>query len=126
MLFRSHLDPATIKEVSGHPISKGYPNFRDPYGWRDGYAQPRIEPGRSNAWSGWITYQVPEKAELRDIQVAGWFMNYGTAYWNLVPREVVQVTQVPAPAPVVPKVLQVIERAGERPGSQQVSGRQRA
>jgi hypothetical protein len=121
-----HLNPAIISEVSGHPIPKGYSYFRDPYGWKDGYLQPRIEPGESNAWSGWIIYQVPEKAKLKDIQVAGWFMNYGTAYWNLVPREVVQVIQTPAPAPEIPGTLQVVERVGERPGSQQITRRQRA
>ena len=97
----------------------------DPYGWRDGFQQPHIEPGQSNAWSGWIKYQVPDRATLEDIQVAGWFLNYGTAYWNLVPRQVVQVTPTQTPVPIQQRPLQVVQRISDRPGAAEIDGRQR-
>lgn len=124
-----HLKPAAIEGVSyGHPVPRDYSWFGDPYGWKDGFYQPRIEPGKSNAWSGWIKFQVPEKASLEDIQIAGWFLNYGTAYWNLVPRSIGQVQEIPTvTAKVTPQITgQAIDRIGERPGSEIIEGRKRA
>ena len=123
-----HINPAIIEGVSfGHPLPREYAGYGDPYGWKDGFAEPRIEPGQSNAWSGWIKYQVPEKATLQDIQVAGWFMNYGTPYWNLVPRNITQVLPIPAATVITIQVpqQQAVDRTGERPGAAVMGGRQR-
>lgn len=110
-----HLNPVMIESVTfGHPVSRDYAYFGDPYGWKDGYYQPRIEPGKSNALSGWILYQVPEKANLKDLQVVGWFMNRGTAYWNLAARNITQVTLTTAPV-FTETEISIIQRIGENP-----------
>ena len=101
--------------------------YGDPYGWRDGIEMPYIQTGKSNSWSGWIKYQVPDNATLEDIQVSGWFLNHGTCYWNIIPRSFVQVEPTPVPAlTAVPISGEVISRTSDRPGSPVIEGRERA
>jgi len=58
------------------------------YGWKDEHELDRHEPGTT--WDGFMLFQIPHDAKLEDIQIAGWFRNYGTAVWNLVDREIDQ------------------------------------
>jgi hypothetical protein len=57
------------------------------YGYIDGWEQGRMVTGESNAWNGFLIYQVPVDANLQDIRIAGWFGYFGTAWWNLQARE---------------------------------------
>ena len=47
-------------------------------------------PGTSNAWNGYLIYQVPATFTIEKMQIAGWFGYYGTAWWNLQPPVVLQ------------------------------------
>ena len=58
------------------------------YGWKDEFELDRHEPG--STWDGFLMFQIPFDAKPEDIQIAGWFRNYGTAVWNLVDREIDQ------------------------------------
>ena len=122
------LSPAIIPGITyGNPVNwREHNYYGDPYGWRDGIEMPYIQTGKSNGWSGWLKYQVPSAAELQDIQVAGWFYNHGTPYWNLVDREFVQVEPTPTPAPTQAPVREVVERMSDRPGAPVIDGRIRA
>lgn len=127
-----HRGPAIIQWVTyGHVVPREYSWFGDPYGWRDGYIQPRIEPGRSNAWSGWIRYQVPERATLQDLQLAGWFDNFGSVQWNLVKRNITQASATVMPGINVTPV-QLVKRVSENRNvittvtQDQINGRKRA
>jgi hypothetical protein len=121
------LSPAIIEGVTyGSNVKwRDYNYYGDPYGWRDGIEMPYIQTGKSNSWSGWIKYQVPSAAELKDIRVAGWFMNHGTAYWNLVDVSFVQVAPTPIPAPTIRPDQQVVNRVSDQPGAPEIDGRQR-
>lgn len=123
------LQPAIIQGITyGSRVEwRDHNYYGDPYGWRDGFQMPYIVTGKSNSWSGWIKYQVPVAAELQDIQVLGGFSNYGTPYWNLVDRDVIQVeqTSTPRPAPTRAPVWEVANRASDRPGAPVINGRQR-
>lgn len=125
-----HKGPAIIQGVTyGHTVSRDYSWFGDPYGWRDGYIQPRVEPGRSNAWSGWIRYQVPDGAMLQDLQLAGWFDNFGSVQWNLVKKNITPVTVTPG-LTITP--VQLIKRINENSNvnpvvtQEETNGRNRA
>ena len=124
------LKPAIIEGVTyGHPVNwRNHNYYGDPYGWRDGIEMPYIQTGKSNSWSGWIKYQVPDSAELKDIRVAGWFLNHGTAYWNLVATNFSQVTATPTPAAggIQIPVQQDVERRSDQPGAPVIDGRIRA
>jgi hypothetical protein len=123
------LKPAIIDGVTyGHPVNwRDHNYYGDPYGWRDGIEMPYIQTGKSNSWSGWIKYQVPDSAELKDIRVAGWFLNHGTAYWNLVATNFSQAAATPTPAGVTQTpVQQDVERISDRPGAPVIDGRIRA
>ena len=69
---------------------KGFTYSQDAYGYNDGLEMNRMVPGMSNAWNGYIIYQVPSTFTIEDMQIAGWFGYYGTAWWNLKPRVVTQ------------------------------------
>jgi hypothetical protein len=58
------------------------------YGWKDENEMDRMVPGETV--EGYILFQVPEDAQPEDIQVAGFFRNWGTAVWNLVDHEIDQ------------------------------------
>lgn len=111
------LSPAIIQGVTyGQPVGwREHNYYGDPYGWRDGIQMPYITTGKSNSWSGWITYQIPENAELADIRVSGWFLNHGTAYWNLIERNFTQTAPVTVEAVgiVIPNRQAPVERVSD-------------
>jgi hypothetical protein len=49
-------------------------------------AQPlsQIYAGRSNAWDGWILYQIPDDTNMDEVKIAASFDNLGgNAWWKL-------------------------------------------
>lgn len=127
-----HRGPAIIEGVTYRHIAPGDFNYYgDPYGWRDGYFVPRLEPGKSNALTGFIAFQIPAAARLQDLQVSGWFMNFGGARWNLIARNITQETIAPE-IPLVISPTKAIERRNENPNvittvtPDQKNGRHRA
>jgi len=47
--------------------------------------QEYILTGRSNAWDGYIVYQIPSDTNLDELKIAASFDNLGgNAYWKLV------------------------------------------
>jgi hypothetical protein len=87
----NEVPPYTIKGFEDRITFPGFPNCGDEaYGYKEGIALERMEPAKSNAWSGYIIYQVPSDTKLKDIQIAGWFGYFGTAYWNLEPKPYIQ------------------------------------
>lgn len=59
---------------------------REWYGWKDEIELIRQEPGPSNAWDGFIMYQIPAAATENDIRVfaSSW---YGYGVWYLAPHQ---------------------------------------
>lgn len=57
------------------------------YDWQGGrescYNQHWLRWGKSNAWDGYIVYQVPVDAKPEDLKVVGNFESFGTAWWKL-------------------------------------------
>lgn len=88
--WSSQVPPRTIRFMENRTSFKDFPYSQDAYGYSDGIMKTRMEPGKSNAWSGYIIYQVPETSTHKDMQIAGWFDYFGTAYWNLQPRVYIQ------------------------------------
>jgi hypothetical protein len=78
------IEPRVIYEIRNVTGPDGFPVSDDPFGYRDGLEQGRITPG--DPFDGYIIYQVPASIRVEDIRIAGWFRNFGTAYWNLVNR----------------------------------------
>lgn len=83
--------PAVIREIQERmsTTDRG-PLTVERYGWKDEKEMGRMEPGRSNAFDGYILYQIPEQAQPEDIRVAGWFGYWGTAIWHLAKSEINQ------------------------------------
>ena len=63
---------------------------RERFGWKDENEMDRMEPGISNAFEGYILWQIPEEAEPEDILVSGDFRNNGAAFWHLTDTRIVQ------------------------------------
>ena len=84
--FTDKVPPRTIAGMENKSALPGFAYASDAYGFKDGIELSRMEPGKSNAFYGYLIYRIPEKAELKDIQIAGWFGYYGTAIWNLQPK----------------------------------------
>lgn len=59
---------------------------REWYGWKDEIELDRQEPGLSNAWDGFIIYQIPAAVTENDIRVfaPSW---YGYGIWHLTPHQ---------------------------------------
>lgn len=58
------------------------------YGWKDEHELDRMVPGETV--EGFVLFQIPDATLPEEVQVAGYFRNYGTAVWNLVEREIDQ------------------------------------
>ena len=50
---------------------------------RELHALPNLEPGKGNAWDGFIIFEVPKDAKQSDLKVSGRFSGLGSAYWVL-------------------------------------------
>lgn len=85
-LFR----PVVILELENRKMSGGGTLTTEWFGWKEGYELSRLEPGISNAWDGFILYQIPSGAGPEDLRIAGWFGYYGTPVWYLTPHEIRQ------------------------------------
>lgn len=83
------LPPRTIAGLENVSAYPGFTWSGDVYGYQEGLEMNRMVPGKSNAWIGYLLYQVPAKANLSDIQVSGNFYNH-RAYWNLEKKDYVQ------------------------------------
>jgi len=83
--------PAVIKEIENRTASteRGLLTT-ERYGWKDEHELNRVEPGRSNAFDGYLLYQIPTEAQPEDIRIAGWFGYWGTAVWHLTRTEIRQ------------------------------------
>jgi hypothetical protein len=124
--IKGSIKPADILQTRG--TFRGHSYFNQPYGWTDGIKSPRLETLESNAWSGYIKYQVPEKAELDDITVMMSAINK-TVSWSLSPREIVQVQPALTVQPVRTMNQTAYtqpDRVGDSPGSPVVTLRERA
>nr|WP_321352497.1 hypothetical protein [uncultured Methanoregula sp.] len=98
--------PRTIRFLENKTELPGFPDMADEaYGFKEGLEQTRMIPGKSNAYYGYLIYQIPAKYEMKDIQIAGWFGYYGTAIWNLSPRLYIQRS---------PEYQKIIEREQRR------------
>lgn len=84
--WSDEVPPRTIQNIEYKSALPGFSYTDDAYGYKDGIEQDRMEPGKSNAHYGYLIYQIPKTAELKDIRIAGWFGYYGTAWWNLNPK----------------------------------------
>lgn len=82
--------PRTIRFIENRSSYQDFTYSQDAYGYQDGLVMNRMEPGKSNAWNGYIIYQVPKTSELKDMQILGWFGYHGTAIWNLKPVAYIQ------------------------------------
>jgi hypothetical protein len=87
-IHTSNVTPRMIYDIQNITGPDGYPVPDDVFGYHDGEEMDRITPGQP--FEGYIIYQIPASIQPEDIRVAGWFRNFGTAYWNLVNRTVIQ------------------------------------
>ena len=60
------------------------------YGWKDQNEMGRMEPGRSNAFDGYLIFQVGKDVEPEDIRIAGNFWSFGLGIWHLTETEIDQ------------------------------------
>ena len=88
--FSTSVPPRTIRYIENRSSYKGFTYSQDAYGYYDGLEMNRMIPGTSNAWNGYLIYQVPATFTIEKMQIAGWFGYYGTAWWNLQPPVVLQ------------------------------------
>ena len=89
-MWTSRVPPRTIRFIENRMSYLDFPYSQDAYGYQDGLVMNRMEPGISNAWNGYIIYQIPKTSELKDMQILGWFGYHGTAIWNLKPVAYIQ------------------------------------
>jgi hypothetical protein len=82
--------PAVILNLENRTNPDGSWLSDEWYGWKDGHELDRLEPGKSNAFDGFIIYQVPLQTNPEDLRLAGWFGFYGTAIWYLSPHDILQ------------------------------------
>jgi hypothetical protein len=86
----NRVPPRTIRFIENRSSYLEFTYSQDAYGYQDGLVMNRMEPGISNAWNGYIIYQIPKTSELKDMQILGWFGYHGTAIWNLKPVAYIQ------------------------------------
>jgi hypothetical protein len=90
--WSSKIPPRTIRFIENRRSYLDFPYSQDVYGYQDGLVMNRMEPGKSNAWNGYIIYQIPKTSELKDLRLLGWFGYHGYAIWNLKPYGYIQET----------------------------------
>jgi hypothetical protein len=95
---------------------------RQPWAWKDGDELDRMCPGPSEAWDGYIIYQVPENAAPEDIRIAGGFYA-GTPIWWLTPHTIDQkVKDLPRADAAEQQALNSIRGARGSGGDRKVRG----
>ena len=99
--------------IGGMENASYYPGFTwsgEPYGFYDGVELDRMYPGITNAYNGYVIYQVPKQATMDQIRIA---MNTYTdqAWWNIQNKTFEQVDNV-AKANIQDRIL--IETQKER------------
>jgi hypothetical protein len=90
MGWSSQVPPRTIRFMENRTSYQDFTYSQDAYGFRDGIEQTRMESMKSNAWNGYLIFQVPRTSTFKDMQILGWFGNSGSAWWNLELCEIVQ------------------------------------
>lgn len=88
--WSTELPPVIIAQTINHTTPRGLVYSDDIYGWKEGIEQGRIEPGESNAYNGYLKFQIDNSLKPEDLRLSGWFGYWGTAWWNLVPKEFIQ------------------------------------
>jgi len=74
---------------SQHITGIGYFGYDRRYAGTQGYVCDQrgyLHLGASNAWDGYIVYQIPADEEIEDLYVVGGFSGLGRAYWKLTER----------------------------------------
>lgn len=75
--------PRTIRWMENKTSFPGFAWSGDAWGFKDGLELDGQDPGQSNAMQGYLIFQIPRSMQLKDIQIIGWFGDWGRAWWNL-------------------------------------------
>jgi hypothetical protein len=93
--------PIIIQELQNSTGSQGKLLTKNWFGWDNIMQETDQLSGASNAWDGYVLYEIPRGTAPADLRVCGWFDYYGTAVWHFTPYNFTRAKQIAEGIPPV-------------------------